>query len=146
MPAFASLDAPAVILSRNATPVGVYRYQPGGSPEYQNLPNVRVIAIQYREGPNPGVARFRYVFNPADPSIDPTSFQQAMSIDYSLPNVVKNDDRLVVMTGNPDGSLEPLFDGFAQVPEFSLSPSQELVTFVAYGVAVREWDSPIAGA
>src|SRR5262249_28590043 len=39
-----------------------------------------------------------------------------------------------------------LFDGFAQVPELSLSESRELVTFLAIGVAVREWDAPIGGA
>src|SRR5947199_88498 len=50
------------------------------------------------------------------------------------------------MRFNPDGTSDPLFDGFAQVPELSLSPSQEVVTFLAYGVAVREWDSPIGGA
>jgi hypothetical protein len=69
-----------------------------------------------------------------------------MSISSSLPNVIQNDDRIVVLAANPDGSTEPLFDGFAQVPELSLSPSQELVTFLAYGVAVREWDTPVGGA
>ena len=126
--------------------VGVYRYQPRIVAKYQLLPNVRVLGIQYREGPHPGVARFRYVFNPADPTTDPTSFQQALSVDSDLANVVKNDERLVVMKFNPDGSSSPIFDGFAQVPELSLSPSQELVTFLAYGVAVREWDTPIGGA
>src|SRR5258708_2042729 len=123
MSAFASIDVPGVALARSAALVGVYRYQPVASRLYQNLPNVRVISIQYREGPDPGVARFRYVFSPADPSTDPTSFEEAMSISSSLPNVVQNDDRIVVMAANPDGSTEPLFDGFAQVPELSLSPS-----------------------
>ena len=145
MSGFASIDASSVPLSRSATLVGVFRYQANSS-TYYLLPNVRVISIQYSEGPEPGVARFRYVFNPADPSTDPTSFEQAMSISTNLLNVVQNDDRLVVLAGNPDGSMEPLFDGFAQVPELSLSPSQELVTFLAYGVAVREWDTPIGGA
>lgn len=146
MATFASIEAPDVSLSLDTASVGVYRYQPGGSPTYQVLPNVRVLAIQFREGPDPGVARFRYVFNPADPTTDPTSFEQALSVDVNLANVVKNDDRLVVLKLNPDGSSIPLFDGFAQVPELHLSPSEELVTFVAYGVAVREWDTPIGGA
>src|SRR5262249_43207620 len=146
MPGFASIETPDVSLARGSELVGVYRYDPGGSPRYQALPNVRVLAIRYREGPDPGVARFRYVFAPADPTTDPTSFQQALSVDFDLANVVKNDERLVVLKFNPDGSTVPLFDGLAQVPELSLSPSQELVTFVAYGVAVREWDTPVGGA
>ena len=146
MPASASIESSTIPLSRSPALVGVYRYQPSGSSPYQNLPNVRVMVIESREGPHPGVARFRYVFNPADPSTDPTSFEQAMSYDCTLVNVVQNDDRLVVFGFNPDGSSTPLFDGFAQVPELTLSPSQELVTFVAYGVAVREWDTPVGGA
>jgi hypothetical protein len=146
MPAYASIDSPNVPLARDAARVGVYRYNPSGNPPYQLLPNVRVLAVQYREGPDPGSARFRYVFNPADPTTDPTSFQQALAVDCDLANVVKNDERLVVLKDNPDGSSAPIFDGFAQVPELSLSPSQELVTFVAYGAAVREWDTPIGGA
>lgn len=146
MPASASIEASDVSLSRNTALVGVYRYQPSGFPRYQHLPNVRVMAVQYREGPDPGLARFRYVFNPADPTTDPTSFEQAMSVDCTLVNVVQNDERIVVLQFNSDGSSTPLFDGFAQVPELTFSPTQELVTFVAYGVAVREWDSPIGGA
>ena len=104
------------------------------------------MGIQYREGPDPGVARFSYVFDTANPSTDPSSFQETLCVDYDLPGVVRNDDRLVVFGFNPDGSREALFDGFAQVPELSLTPAQELVTFLAYGVAAREWDTPIAGA
>ncbi len=103
-------------------------------------------SIRYRSGPDAGVARFRYVFDVANPSTDPTSFQDALSVDSTLPGVVRNDDRLVVFVDNPDGTSTPLFDGFAQVPELSLSPSRELVTFLAYGVAIREWDTPIGGA
>ena len=146
MPASASIETSNLPLSLAPALVGVYRYQPLGFPRYQNLPNVRVMAIQYRDGADPGIARFRYVFNPADPSTDPISFEQAMSVNCTLVNVVQNDERLVVFQFNPDGTSTPLFDGFAQVPELTLSPSQELVTFVAYGVAVREWDAPIGGA
>ena len=146
MSGFASIEPDEVRLARGSVLVGVYRYQPNGFPVYQFLPNVRVLSIRYREGPEPGVARFRYVFNPADPTIDPISFQQAMSVDTDLLNVVKNDERLVVRKFNPDGTWVPIFDGFAQVPELSLSPSQELVTFLAFRVAVREWDTPIGGA
>ena len=39
-----------------------------------------------------------------------------------------------------------LFDGFAQVPELGLGPDRESVTFLAFGVAIRAWDTPIGGA
>ncbi len=146
MPAYASIEATAIPLARGPVPVGVYRYQPLGFPQYQLLENIKVLGIQCREGPDPGVARFRYVFDTANLATDPISFQETLSMDSDLPGVVQNDDRLVVFGFNLDGSRVALFDGFAQVPELSLSPAQELVTFRAYGVAVREWDTPIGGA
>jgi hypothetical protein len=146
MSASASIEPSDVPLVRSPVLLGVYRYRPSELPKYEYLPNVRVLGIRQREGPDPGVARFRYVFDPADPTTDPTSFEQALSVDTALANVVGNDERLVVMRYSPDGSVVPVFDGFAQVPELSLSPSQETVTFVAYGVSVREWDAPIGGA
>src|SRR5690242_10601500 len=111
MPGFASIDVSQVDLARSPALIGVYRYQPGEFPAYQLLPNVRVLSIRYREGPDPGVARFRYVFSPADPTTDPTGFQQALSVDTNLVNVVRNDDRIVVKKFNPDGSADPIFDG-----------------------------------
>ena len=143
MAAFASIQSTSVPLARAAAQVGVYRYAGGN---YQYLSNIRVLAIQYREGADAGVARFRYVFDVNNPSGVPNSFQDAMSVDSTSPGVVANDDRLVVMTYNPDGSAQPLFDGFAQVPELGLSPDRQSVTFVAFGVAIREWDTPVAGA
>ena len=38
-----------------------------------------------------------------------------------------------------------LFDGFAQVPQVDLSPTAQRVSFLAVGVAIRCWDSPIGG-
>ena len=146
MPAFASIESTAVPPSRPAVPIGVYRYQSGGIGGSEYLSNVRVLAIQFREGADPGVARFRYVFDVRDPSTVPNSFQDALSVDATLPGIVANDDRLVVLTFNPDGSPEVLFDGFAQVPQLGLAPDREMVTFLAFGVAIREWDTPIGGA
>ena len=146
MAGYASIASADVPLARSPVLVGVYRYQPSGLTKYEFLPNIRLLTIRQREGPDPGVARFRYVFNPADPTTDPTSFEQALAVDTALANVVQNDERLVVMKFNTDGSTVSLFDGFAQVPELSLSPSQEVVTFLAHGVAIREWDTPVDGA
>jgi hypothetical protein len=146
MPAFASIESTAVPPSRPAAPIGVYRYRSGGIGGSEYLSNVRVLAIQYREGADAGVARFRYVFDSRNPSTAPNSFQDALSVDANLPGIVANDDRLVVLTFNPDGSPEVLFDGFAQVPQLGLAPDREMVTFLAFGVAIREWDTPIGGA
>src|SRR3954471_18432685 len=113
MPAYASIEALPVPLSRAPVPVGVYRYRPGGSSKYEFLPNVKVLQIRYREGADPGVARFRYVFDAANPPTAPMFFQDVLSTDSDLPGVVGNDDRLVVLGSAPDGSARVLFDGFA---------------------------------
>ncbi len=145
MPAFASIESSSTPLGRHAASVGVFRYGPDGG-GYSFLPNIRVATIRYREGADAGIARFRYVFN--DPTSDgtPDSFTQVMGVDASAPGVVANDDRLVVLTTNPDGTWQVLFDGFAQVPAMGISPNHELVTFLAFGVAIRAWDTPISGA
>jgi hypothetical protein len=143
MSASASVESSNVPLGRNSVSVGVFRYRGG---QLEPLSNVRVLTIQMRQGADPGVARFRYVFGPSNLPTDPQSFEQALSVDSDLSGVVQNDDRLVVTTFYPDGSPLILFDGFAQVPELHLSPSQELVSFSAFGVAIREWDTPIGGA
>ncbi len=146
MPAFASVEIAPTPLGRTPALVVVYRYRPDGSPRYEALDNVRVLEIHLREGADPGTARFRYVFDPSNPPTAPVFFQDVLSTESDLPGVVQNDDRLVVFTTAPDGSPMALFDGFAQVPELSLSPREECVTFLAFGVAVREWDTPIGGA
>jgi len=146
MPAYASMQAPTVPLGRLAAPIGVFRYHSGGIANYEYMPSVRVLTIQFREGADAGVARFRYVFDWANPSTVPNSFQDALSTASSLPGVVANDDRLVVLTFDPTGNPQALFDGFAQIPELGLASDREMVTFIAVGVAIREWDTPIAGA
>ena len=143
MSASASIAPGDVPLGRSPVPVGVFRLRGG---QYEPLPNIQVLTIQSREGADPGAARFRYVFDPLGPPGAPVAFEQAMAVDSDLSGVVQNDDRLVVMTVYPDGSPLILFDGFAQVPELSYAPSHELVTFSAFGIAVREWDTPVGGA
>jgi hypothetical protein len=81
----------------------------------------------------------------------PSQFEQLWPIDAQGSYVVQNDDRLVVLTqGPPTGTGSPgvpivLFDGFAQVPQTDVSAQTQAVTFVAQGVAIRLWDSPITG-
>lgn len=146
MAAYASVEAPVVPLVRFATRVGAYRYRPGETSCYEHLASVRVLEIRHRDGPHPGVATFRYVFDESNMAVGPRSFEDTLSIDSNVPGVVANDERLVVLAFDVDGEPQVLFDGFAQVPELGLTPAQEQVHFIAYGVAVREWDFPIGGA
>lgn len=143
MNATASIEVGDVPLGRGPVAVGVYRLRAG---RYELLPNIRVLSIRWREGADPGVARFRYVFDSSAPPDFPDAFEQTLAVDGDLPFVVRDDERLVVMTFYPDGSPLLLFDGFAQVPELRLAPSHEQVVFSAFGVAVRAWDTPIGGA
>ena len=143
MTASASIEAEDVPLGRASVAIGVYRLRSG---QFELLPNVRVLTVQSREGADPGVAQFRYVFDSGASPAFPNSFEQVLAVDSDLPSVVQNDERIVVMTSYPDGSPLFLFDGFAQVPELGFAPSREEVSFAAYGVAVREWDTPIGGA
>ena len=125
MPAFASIEtrpspSPGVRPRSASTAIG------RGLPRPTNLlPNIQVLGIQYREGPDPGVARFRYVFDAANP-VDRPDLLPGGAVDRFRPAR----RRPGTTTGswssryNPDGSPIALFDGFAQVPELSLSPSR----------------------
>ena len=103
-----------------AVPIVVALYEPsddGGS--YTILPNVYCLRIDYREGPEPPLARFTYFM---DDSLYaslgwPSQFEQLFPIDAQGDYVVLTDDRLVVLTQDPDGNPIVLFDGFAQVPQ-----------------------------
>jgi len=130
-----------------ALPIVVALYEPGGGGSYTILPNVRCMRIDYREGPEPPLARFQYFMDDLlDASMGwPAQFERLWPIDSQGDYVVLTDDRLVVLTQDPDSDPIVLFDGFAQVPQADVAPSQQAVTFVAQGVAVRLWDSPITG-
>ena len=147
MPGSFDLDNTAPALYGDAMAAGVYLYTPGADDPFFLFPNVRCLRIDYREGPEPPVARFEYVMDDTL-AINlgwPSQFEQLWPIDAQGPYVVNPDDRLVVMALNPDGSPMILFDGFAQVPQVDVTPRSQRVTFTAVGVAAREWDSPISG-
>jgi hypothetical protein len=74
----------------------------------------------------------------------PSQFEEIWPIDAQGQYVVQTDDRLVVLTQDPSGNPIVLFDGFAQVPQFDLAGAAQGVTFVATGVAIRLWDTPIS--
>ncbi|WZO98172.1 hypothetical protein EP7_005228 [Isosphaeraceae bacterium EP7] len=141
-----TIEQSGVPLSRGANRVCVFRYRPGDATPYEILPNVQVESIQLAAGADPGLAILRYVLDPLGNPDDPISFEQILSVDGGPSGVVANDERLVILTVDPDGNPCVLFDGFAQVPELVLGPVQESVTFVVQGVAVREWDQPVGGA
>jgi hypothetical protein len=136
-----------------AAQIIVCSYEPGQENPYTVLPNVRCLRIDYREGAEPSVARFQYYMDDLlQASMGwPSQFEQLWPIDAQGSYVVQNDDRLVVLTqGPPTGTGSPgvpivLFDGFAQVPQTDVSAQTQAVTFVAQGVAIRLWDSPITG-
>jgi hypothetical protein len=147
MPGSFDLDNTTPPLYGDAMMAGVYLYTPDADEPFSLFPNVRCLRIDYREGPEPPVARFEYIMDNAL-AINlgwPSQFEQLWPIDAQGPYVVNPDDRLVVMAQNPDGSPMILFDGFAQVPQVDLTPRSQRVTLTAVGVAVREWDSPISG-
>jgi hypothetical protein len=145
MPGSFDLDGSSPPLAAPALSVYVARYD--GIANYAVLPNVRCLRIDYREGPEPPIARFAYV---QDDELNrvfgwPSRLEDLWPLDAMGPYVVGADDRVVALAQNPDGSVQVFFDGFAQVPQADVSPQTERVTFAAVGVAARAWDYPIIG-
>ncbi len=141
------LDNTVPSLSGPAATIVVCRYTPTASPILSLLPNVQCLRIDAHQGSRPTVARFRYI---QDDSLQatfawPSQFENLWPVDAQGPYVVLADDRVVVLIGNPDGTYEVLFDGFAQIPEVELSERTQRVSFTAIGVAIRAWDMPIRG-
>jgi hypothetical protein len=141
------LASPAVTISvvrYSATPLG----QMGPLSPFQLLANVVCEDIQVREGPEPGTARFRYILNDSIPSLPyPDGFEDLYPLGTPIsPWVVQNDDRLLVYATDTLGNSTIIFDGFAQIPEVSLSDQSQIVTFMCIGVAIRLWDTPTPGA
>lgn len=140
-------------IATTAMPISVCLYTPGQENQFTVLPNVRCLRIDYREGPEPPLARFQYYMDDllAATMGWPSQFQSLWPIDAQGNYVVQNDDRLVVLTQAPSTTLgQPpqniiLFDGFAQIPQVDVSAQRQEVTFVAQSVAIRLWDQPITG-
>lgn len=149
MPGSAVYDGDGVPLARPAAVVRVARYDPEAESgeKFELLPNVRCLSIQKRDGADPWAARFRYVFG--DPLLDPDTprrLEHVYPFDAAGFGVVSADDRLVVRAFRDDGYSEILFDGFVQLPQADLDRDTESVTFSAFGVPIREWDTPLGGA
>lgn len=141
-----SFSPPVPPLGRNPAQLIVLRYSPGGSPEFQLLPNVLCLGISKMIGPDPRVARFRYVTSQVADPVFPRHFEQTYPIDAQGYYVVQPDDRLVVALLLANAAPLFLFDGFAKLPELQLSRESEMVPFSAAGTTERERDTPIGGA
>lgn len=117
----------------------------GGAP----MPNVECLSVSVRVGAEPGSARFRYRFDQLHPewpsSVEEVFALSAPGVWSGSPYVVAHEDYLEVWLPIGDGEFEPIFSGFAQMPQANYG-GQEAVTFEAIGAPVRCWDFPIAGA
>ena len=84
-----------------AVPIVVALYEPGQENPYKILPNVRCLRIDYREGPEPPLARFQYFMDDLLEATMgwPSQFEQLWPIDAQGDYVVLTDDRLVVLPG-----------------------------------------------
>lgn len=140
------VDPYPVPLARSAARIVVAEYDPELDPPYLALPNVKCVAIQFREGSEPGSAQFRYVFD--DPNLAP-DFPRRMEQVYPFSaqgfGVVPTDTRIAVLAMRADNSQVVLFDGYVQVPQVDYG-ERETVSFIALGTPVREWDTPLGGA
>lgn len=149
------MDPPPVPLTRAGPRVAVFRYDPkasedDGESKYLYLPNVQFLECSYTSDASPGSGRFRYEFGYLRrPEAAPTGPEGVFPVAAAGKYVVKQDDRLVVRAylENVDEDEEVdwvvLFDGFAQVPQMNLGPSQTAVTFQAYMTPVMLWRKPI---
>lgn len=134
-----------------AQPIVVCLYKPGDENPYTILPNIFCQRIDFREGPEPPLARFQYMMGDLLAAAVgwPAQFEQLWPIDAQGDYVVMTDDRLVVLTQVPPATADEdpqtivLFDGFAQVPQADVSSASQAVTFIAQGTPVRLWDKPI---
>ena len=112
------LDYLPVSLSSPALPIYCCRFAGGNS--YTLLSNVACEKIDYKEGPNPPLAQFRYLTGDALLTNLgwPSQFETLWPTDSYGNYVVQPDDRLVVLTMTPAGNPKVLFDGFAQIPRW----------------------------
>jgi hypothetical protein len=137
-------------LALDATPIGVFLYDRGADDGqgYSLLPNIHCDQIQYKGGIEPPAARFSYVLDEVAASNNgwPSQFDQIWPLTLTpSPYIVANDDELVVLALMPDKTTRVLFDGFARVPQTDISPTSQNVSFVAIGVAILCWNTPIGG-
>lgn len=116
--------------------------------EPTELPNVRCVEVEQREGPYPRTAVLRYVFDGRDDEA-PQFIEQALSTSITtadFPHLVEIGDRLGVLATRPDGGEEWLFSGCPLTWSFTMARNRRSVLMVAVGDEKRCWDTPVTGA
>lgn len=112
------------------------------------LPLVRWVEISEYRGPQPPRATFRYAYPPS--SNNPVLFEHFLPVRSDQvsvpPDLLKVDDRIVVIGMTPQGQQRYLFDGFVQIPEGRVSGDSYSLPFQAQGTPIRCWDQPIQGS
>lgn len=149
MPGTATFDPPPLPQAMPARPALVFKYDPNGAGlGLTYLPNVECIAIQHREGPDPGQARFRYRTDIVAGAYGyPQHFEQLLGDsqgDEAHPAIVKTGQRIAVAVP-ADWGFAWLFDGFADLPQLTLSDQGQAVTFTAAGFGIRSFDNVLFG-
>ncbi len=135
-------------LATAAAPTAVFLYDSAGGASYSLLPNVVCDQIQYREGPAPPSARFRYILGQEAAAGNgwPVGFEQLWPIARTPSAYAVGDgDELVVLGSFPGGGTVVLFHGFARLPQTDLKASTQEVSFVAVGAAIHCFNTPICG-
>jgi hypothetical protein len=126
----------------------VYLYDPENTDSpFTWLPNIVLVAVDERTGPNPKTAYFEYMLddNFAINNSWPSRVDEIWPLDAAGPYVVGADDRIVAALRNADGTTTFLFDGFAQIPQCDVTPRTESASFTAVGVEAREFDNVVNG-
>ena len=148
MPGSLDFDPYAVSLAGSAVPVGVFRYDP------HRRQTSRIRWCRTCGATRSSIARgpSRRWRGSVTCWMIPPGVRLPVAVRAALaagcrdgPYVVQSDERIVVLATAPNGRSRVLFDGFAQVPQVELSPTTQHVSFLAVGVAIRCWDSPIGG-
>jgi hypothetical protein len=124
-------------------PTAVFRY---GGGVFSPLPTVKWVEIEYRKGPYPPRATFRYAYRADGTPAAPFEAVLPIVKSSTTADTIYLDDRLVVATVDDTGAVSFLFDGFVQIPEASISGQSYDLTFQAQGVAIRCWDAPLVGS
>lgn len=140
-------DSPGVPLSRDCVPVVAFRYD-ATIGAFQPLFNVKATEVHRYDGARHSVAAFQYVMgNDAVTQGVSTWFDDVLPLRrIGNPNVVQDDERIVVAAMGPDGNLMFMFDGFVTKPEAHFSHNSHAVHFNAVGVEARLWDEPLPDA
>jgi hypothetical protein len=151
-PGTSTFDPPSFGLFIPPSPVIVARYhsedeidEDENLDQFEILPNIYLISDQWREGPEPAVARYRYSFDQTFPDYFPHRVEDIFATAVG-PYVVRPDDRIVSLMILGNGLYKVLNDGFAMAAQASVSDDGEHVTFECVESTIREFDSVLEGA